>query len=112
MENSLAQSYEHCRAVAKQSGSNFYYSFLLLPRAKRDALCVIYAFMRHCDDLSDEAKDAAIAKLRLADLRHCLDRALSESCSDGKPHSETSILESPLWPAFADTVCRYKIPIR
>ncbi len=31
----------------------FYYSFLLLSREQRDAMCAIYAFMRYCDDISE-----------------------------------------------------------
>ena len=28
----------------------------MLPRAKREALCAVYAFMRRCDDISDDPK--------------------------------------------------------
>src|SRR5579864_2669429 len=34
-----AWSYAECRRVAKNSASNFYYAFFMLPQAKRDALC-------------------------------------------------------------------------
>jgi len=37
--------------------SNFYYSFLILPRPKRDAIETIYAFCRITDDIVDEAGD-------------------------------------------------------
>jgi len=50
----LAQSYAYCRRVARRRAKNFYYSFLLLPARQRNAMCAIYAFMRYCDDLSDE----------------------------------------------------------
>ena len=51
---SLEDSYRHCREIARQRAKNFYYSFLLLSKPQRDAMCAIYAFMRHCDDLSDD----------------------------------------------------------
>ena len=51
----LEESYAFCRARrAHARAKNFYYSFLLLSREQRDAMCAIYAFMRYCDDLSDE----------------------------------------------------------
>jgi 15-cis-phytoene synthase len=37
--------------------SSFYYSFLILPRPKRDAIQTIYAFCRFTDDIVDEAGD-------------------------------------------------------
>ena len=40
--------------IARAQAKNFYYSFLLLSRQQRKAMCAIYAFMRYCDDLSDE----------------------------------------------------------
>ena len=49
----VEQSYAHCRDVARTQARNFYYSFLLLSKPERDAMCAIYAFMRYCDDLSD-----------------------------------------------------------
>ena len=50
----LAESYAYCRSVARKRAKNFYYSFLLLPPEQSNAMCAIYAFMRYCDDLSDE----------------------------------------------------------
>ena len=52
--DSLARSYDFCRAVAKSRAKNFYYSFLVLPAERRRAMCAVYAFMRHCDDIVDE----------------------------------------------------------
>ena len=92
----LEASYAFCRGIARSRARNFYYSFLLLPRDQRDAMCAIYAFMRYCDDISegDGASPAAIDR-----WRHDLDRALQGIYAD-----------NPLWPAFHDTVQRYKIP--
>ena len=54
MMNATERSYDYCRRVARRRAKNFYYSFVLLSRPQRNAMCAIYAFMRYCDDLSDE----------------------------------------------------------
>ena len=43
---------QHHRSAAK----NFYYAFPGSAAAKRQALCAVYAFMRRCDDISDDGK--------------------------------------------------------
>ncbi len=92
----LERSYAWCREVARSRAKNFYYSFVLLSPAQRNAMCAIYAFMRYCDDLSDEpgATRAAIERWRAA-----LDEALA-----GRFNGH------PCWPAFHDSVRRYHIP--
>jgi phytoene synthase len=100
---SVEASYLHCRKIARDRAKNFYYSFLLLDKQQSDSMCAIYAFMRHCDDLSDEnaAGDKDKVRHAIADWRMQMDRAL---------HGELD--EDPIWPAFSDTVARYKIPHR
>ena len=51
---SLDAAYELCRSIAKREAKNFYYAFVALPKARRDAICAIYAFMRQADDLADD----------------------------------------------------------
>ena len=93
---SLDQSYVVCRKIARKRARNFYYSFLLLSREQKNAMCAIYAFMRVCDDLSDEAGGSAEAIER---WRGECGKALA---GDYSGH--------PIWPAFHDTVRRYAIP--
>ena len=50
----LNAAYAICRRVAKREAKNFYYAFRVLPKAKSDAMCAIYAFMRRADDISDD----------------------------------------------------------
>lgn len=96
----LEESYEHCRSIAKHRARNFYYSFVLLPKAQRNAIYAVYAFNRRCDDLSDEPGMSPDARRSaLENWRAELDAAL-----DGKSG------EDPLWPAFCDTAARFKIP--
>jgi 15-cis-phytoene synthase len=95
----IAESYAWCEKVARTQAKNFYYSFLLLSKEKRNAMCAVYAFMRYCDDLSDDEgiadRAAAIAQWR-ADLAAALS-------SENPP-------KHPVWPAFVETVRRFKIP--
>lgn len=57
---------EYCQQKAAASGSSFYYSFLFLPKAKREAITALYAFCREVDDIADECKDPAVARIKLA----------------------------------------------
>ncbi len=50
----VAEAYRACRGIARREAKNFYYAFLALPARKRDAICAVYAFMRHADDISDD----------------------------------------------------------
>jgi phytoene synthase len=94
----VEQSYAACVRIARQRARNFYYSFLLLPKQKRLSMCAVYAFMRVCDDLSDEPG----ATLEGLDRwRADLDRVLK---------GEEAAHE--LWPAFRHTVEQYRIPAR
>ncbi len=45
---------QHSRALTKKSASNLALAFILLPRAKRDAMSALYAFCRAVDDVADE----------------------------------------------------------
>ena len=92
----LSRSYGFCEAIAKKRARNFYYSFLLLSRAQREAMCAIYAFMRYCDDIS-EGEGAS---------REAIDRWRRElDCA-----LEGRYGENLLWPAFHATVENYRIP--
>ncbi len=54
MSISVEEAYAVCRQIARREAKNFYYAFVALPEAKRNAICAVYAFMRHADDLSDD----------------------------------------------------------
>jgi 15-cis-phytoene synthase len=99
MVNSLDASYALCQRLARRSASNFYFSFLLLPREKRRAMCALYAYLRHVDDLADNnGRDTADRRAALETLR----AAVSET----SPRLEIN----PILPALADTMSRHSIP--
>lgn len=94
----VPESYQFCERVARREAKNFYYSFLLLPRGRRRAMCAVYAFMRYCDDLSDSGNAAGRASA-IAAWKADLEAALG---GETPAHA--------VWPAFKDTVARYRIP--
>lgn len=98
MKTSVAQSYAHCERVARSKAKNFYYSFLLLTREQRAAMCAIYAFMRECDDLSDEPSSGENSGA-LESWRAEMSAVLAGG--EGV---------HPIWPAFRDAVSRFQIP--
>src|SRR5260221_3398672 len=101
MSDALDQSYRLCHDIARHTGKNFYCSFLVMPREKRQAMCAIYAFMRHSDDIADDASSPAAAMVALRKWRAEIEAAFS-----GKNSTD------PIFPALVNTVQHYKIPQR
>jgi 15-cis-phytoene synthase len=56
-------------SLTRKSRSNFYYAFLTLPRARRDALYAVYAFCRTVDDAADLGHDRAAQRAEIARWR-------------------------------------------
>lgn len=56
---------QYCRQKTLESGSSFYYSFIFLPKQKREAINALYAFCREVDDIADECTDFNIALVKL-----------------------------------------------
>jgi phytoene synthase len=100
MTSDLAASYVECQRLARRTARNFYYSFLVLPRAKRRAMCALYAFLRHTDDLGDSDEPVEARRAALASWRDALRAALAGE------------FRSPLLPALADSMARFRIPPR
>ena len=93
-------AYAVCRGIARREARNFYYSFLALPRAKRNALSAVYAFMRHADDLSDDqTRSVEERKARLSSWLAEWHRVQSGTSSD-----------DPVFLALADAQKRFQIP--
>lgn len=47
------------KKIVKKSGTSFFWSMRLLPKAKREAMYTLYAFCRHIDDIVDGDADIA-----------------------------------------------------
>lgn len=96
----LTMAYSVCKGITRMAAKNFYYAFLVLPRRKREALCAVYAFMRRCDDITDEAT------LSLSERRQKLDAWLDglHRAQQGQPTDDAILL------ALTDAQRRYSIP--
>ena len=57
--------HQYCQDKAAASGSSFYYSFMFLDQARRQAITALYAFCREVDDVVDECRDPATAHAKL-----------------------------------------------
>lgn len=68
-----AQAY--CTALTKQSGSNFYYSFLFLPRDRQQAMYTVYAFCKEVDNAVDDPPPGSNPQQELRRWRTELDAA-------------------------------------
>lgn len=100
-ESQLAVAYSVCRSIARSAAKNFYYAFLVLPQPKRQALCAVYAFMRRCDDLSDEPTLPVYERRqKLAAWLDALHKAAAGFATD-----------DPVLLALIDSQRRYGIPI-
>jgi phytoene synthase len=97
----IAVAYSVCRSITRAAAKNFYYAFLVLPTAKRQALCAVYAYMRRCDDIADDFKIPALER------RQRLDAWLDAFHRSEAGHPT----DDPVLLALTDTQRRYKIPV-
>ena len=86
---------QYCQDKAAASGSSFYYSFLFLPKPKREAITAFYAFCREVDDVVDECHEPQIARTKLDWWRTELDRLYA-----GRPEHPVSRALAPAIATF------------
>jgi 15-cis-phytoene synthase len=96
----LVMAYSVCKGITRTAAKNFYYAFMVLPRRKREALCAVYAFMRRCDDITDDPS------LSLPERRQKLDSWLDalHLAQQGTPTDDAILL------ALTDAQRRFSIP--
>ncbi|HUA35039.1 MAG TPA: presqualene diphosphate synthase HpnD [Candidatus Binataceae bacterium] len=94
---SLDADYERCAHITRNSSSNFYYAFMLLPAERRRALHSVYAFCRFLDDIADDEGFSDPAAM-LGRWREELERVYN-----GAPTRAISR-------ALTDSVRRFEIP--
>ena len=100
-ESQLAVAYSVCKGIARTNAKNFYYGFLVLPKRKREAISAVYAFMRRCDDITDDPS------LPLPDRREKLAVWIDSFHRSAAGHGT----DDPVLLALADTQRRYSIPV-
>ena len=114
----ISASYRNCHQIARRAHSNFYPAFFLLPKAKRDGIVALYAFMRLIDDVSDEGADVAAKQRGLARWRADLDEAITGQSQAFDGNAARSLQGSDLYgqrevlPALVDTMERFRMPAR
>ncbi len=72
---------EYVQSKAAASGSSFYYAFLFLPPARRQAITAFYAFCREVDDVVDEVHDPGVAAAKLGWWAQEVERAFAGAAS-------------------------------
>lgn len=99
IEESRTWCHERMRSVAK----NFYYGMNALPAPKRNAMFALYSFMRHIDDIADDAVDAGEEKvIAAAQLEQW--RAATHAALAGEEPQHIML------PALREAVHRFCIP--
>jgi phytoene synthase len=78
--------------------TNFYYSFLVLPREKRDAIVAVWDFCRAVDDAADDA--ASSDPVRAADEVRSWRRELAACFEGGQPTTRQALALVPLTKRF------------
>lgn len=89
---------DFCSALTKLSRSNFYYAFLFLPKAQREAMYAVYAFCRSVDDVVDTGGEPALQRRELDRWRQEVVR-----CYEGVP-------QDPVTERLAQAVRTFPIP--
>jgi len=86
-------------AIPTETSTNFYYSFSVLPRHKREAIRTVYAFCRYTDDIVDEEPDESRKVALLRRWRMELGNALRNKSG------------MPILNQLAATAQRFNIPV-
>jgi phytoene synthase len=97
----LDEAYAICREIARREAKNFYYAFVALPTARRNAICAVYAFMRKADDLSD---DESLSREERRQQLHGWLAAWHQA-------REGAVTGEPVFVAVRDAAARFQIPL-
>jgi phytoene synthase len=97
----INKAYAVCRSIARREAKNFYYAFIALPTARRNAMCAVYAFMRRADDLADD-ESFSVAERRVH---------LNEWLGKWRAACEGAATQDPVFLAVRDATERFAIPL-
>ena len=100
-DSTLDRAYAICRAIARREAKNFYYAFVALPAARKNAICAIYAFMRKADDLADDESMSRDERRRHLDAWQAEWRGVCQGGSTA----------DPVFMAVRDATERFAIPL-
>jgi len=95
--SSIELAYEHCRRIARESGSSFYAGMRLLPAERREALFAVYALARRIDDIADGALPGTDKLVELEAVRESLGTIAERT--------------DPVFVAVAHATRRFPIPL-
>lgn len=95
------QSYRVAKSIMKEKAVSFYQAFSRLKKQKFLAVCAVYAFCRHVDDLVDQGCDQQNVLDQLTQLETALNHLDHGDGSAG--------LNYPWWNAFVDTYKKYQM---
>jgi len=101
MNTELIEAFAATETITRTEARNFYYGIRLLPKAKRTALCAVYALARRIDDIGDG--DAAPAEVKLRRL----DELAGRLAGIGPDAAETD----PVLLAVAEVSRHFPIPL-
>ena len=90
---------QYVQDKAQKSGSSFYYAFMFLPPARRQAMTAFYAVCREVDDVADEVTDPGVAATKLDWWRREVDTSFA-----GKP-------SHPVMKALMPHVANYSVRV-
>ena len=97
----LAVAYSVCRSITRTAPRISTMPFWCCPPPSARLLCAVYAFMRRCDDISDDGKLPAYER-----------RQKLEAWLDAFHHAQSGHpTDDPVLLALTDTQRRYKIPV-
>ncbi len=82
----VTEAHAYCTLKAKDSGSNFYYSFLFLPRPRREAMSTVYTLCHELDAAVDHPPPGEDPHTQLAYWRREIQAAY-----EGNPHYPVTV---------------------
>ena len=98
---SVEQAYVYCQNIANEHYENFPTASLLLKKALRPAVAVIYAFARAADDFADEGNFSQEERLKmLDDWEYQLDLCLLDKS------------DNPVFIALADVMMKHELDVQ
>ncbi len=113
--SAMEAAYRHCREITRTEAGNFYYGIRLLPAAKLDAMCAVYAFARRVDDVGDGSMTPEQKLAALDGIADALGRIGVAGGGDGGSDGggdggDRGSAPDPVMLALTDASARFALP--